>query len=160
MKLEKEIENLVRSKIDYYNTDTLLSHLRTIFLFQRGLSGEVASGKFKLWRYSYWLGIFYPVFYGTIEDSKGSVDIKIHSRLNILGKIIVLISTAAFIYLVTAMVLNGDPDPTYLWRRALLGLVFFAVPYATLGYVVMRQHRSERKEIKNECQQWVKCISS
>ena len=155
MKLEKEIENLVRSKIDYYYTDSLLSHLRTIFLFQRGLSGEVTSGKFRLWRYNYWLGIFYQVFYGTNEDSKGSVDIKIHSRLNIFGTIIVLISTAVFIYLATAMVLDGDPDPTYLWKRALLGLVFFAVPYATFGYVVMRQHRSAKKEIKNECQQWV-----
>lgn len=158
MKLEKEIENLVRSKIEFYYTDSLLSHLKTIFLFKRGLSGEVESGKFRIWRYSYWLGIFYPVFYGTIVNSDGSVDIKIRSRLNILGTIIILITTAAFIYLVTAMVLDGDPDLTYLWRRALFGLVFLAVPYATFGYVVMRQHRIERKEIKNECQQWIKCI--
>jgi hypothetical protein len=160
MKLEKEIEKLVRSKIEYYRTDSLLSHLKTIFLFQRGLSGQVESGEFKLWRYSYWLGIFYPVFYGTIKDRDGSVDIKIRSRLNVLGTTIVLIATAGFIYLLTKEVLDDNPDPTYFWRRALLGLVLLIVPYVTFGYAVMRQHRIERKAIKNECQQWVKCISS
>jgi hypothetical protein len=160
MKLVREIEELIRNKIEYHNKNSLTSHLKTVFLFQRGLSGEVESGKFELWRYSYWLGIFYPVFYGTIDHGEGSVDIKIHSKLNILGTIIVLITTVGFIYLVTNMVLDGDPHPTYLWRRVLLGLIFIAVSYATFGYLVLRQHRIERKEIKNECQQWVKCISS
>lgn len=110
MKLEKEIEKQVRSKIQYHRNDSLLSHLKTIFLFQRGLSGKIESGKFRLWRYSYWVGIFYPVFYGTIEQGVSSIEIKIHSRLNILGTTLALIATAGFAYILTKELLDGNPD--------------------------------------------------
>ncbi len=85
MTTNSEIVKLIERKIEYPRQDSILNHVKTIFLFQRGLSGEVNSEGFKIWDYSHWTGIFYPVFHGKFNSDKGKIDIKISTKLNSLG---------------------------------------------------------------------------
>ena len=155
-----EISQLIQKKIEYSRKDSFLNHFKTILHFQLGLSGEVNSDGFKIWTYSHWVGVFYPVFQGRINSNQGKTEISISSKLNSFGSLFAMLLSICWIILVLSMVLQGDNSWTYLWKRSLLGVILFITPYATFGYAVYRQHQIERKEIINECQEWVKCIIS
>lgn len=151
-----EIVKLIEKRIEYSRKDSFLNHIRTIFLFQWGLSGEVNSEGFKIWSYSHWVGIFYPVFQGKFNSMNDDPNIQITSKLNSLGTSFAVVLSVIWLISIISMVLQGDNNWTYLWKRSLLGFILFIIPYVTFGYAIVRQHKIERKEIENECQQWLR----
>ena len=151
-----EIVSLIEKKIEYSRRDSIQSHIKTIFLFQWGLSGEVNSEGFKIWSYSHWVGIFYPVFQGKFDSTNDKTHIQITSKLNSLGASFAVLLSLIWLISIASVVLQDDNSWTYLWKRSLLGFILFVIPYVTVGYAIVRQHKIERKEIENECQQWLR----
>ena len=160
MTTRTEISRLIQKKIEYSRKDSFLNHFKTILHFQLGLSGEVNSDGFKIWTYSHWVGVFYPVFQGRINSNQGKTEISISSKLNSFGFLFALLLSIFWLILVLSMILQGNNSWTYLWKKSLLGVILFIIPYATFGFAINRQREIERKEIINECRQWIKCITS
>ena len=90
----KEIKRHIR----YKREDTIVSHLKTCMLIQRDFSGGINGNKFVIWRYSGWSGIFYRVISGEVSTDNGKIKCKIHSQLNVVGKLVSSIIMIMWMY--------------------------------------------------------------
>ncbi|MDT8412035.1 MAG: hypothetical protein RQ875_06215 [Vicingaceae bacterium] len=85
----------VRQRIKYHRKNTLWNHFKTTLSFTSdGYSGIIENNHFRIWRYNFWIGAFYPVIVGTVNETQGKLMVRLKSEMNPVGIIFLIIIMA------------------------------------------------------------------
>lgn len=143
----------VRQQIKYHRKNTLWGHFITILNFNsNGYSGVVKKKDFRIWRYNYWIGVFYPVIVGTLNKTEGKLMVRLKSEMNPVGIIFFIIIMTSWSYGVFVGVFNQfDNSWEFLWIRILIGLFLFSLPLIAIFLGYNSEKKQLLKEIRNIC---------
>lgn len=133
----KRLNNL----ITHFEEDNVLNHFKTCFFFGwTEFRGTVSDNEFRIWRFSNWIGLGYPVIIGKVTKVNGKEKITITTKLNAVGQLFVLGMFACFIFIIYSMINDNYKPSDYVVVPLLMSIFLF----------IYFLYRHTRKEIVNE----------
>lgn len=151
--LKSKLSSLIERTAD----DNLKTHLRQIFLFdnEAKLLGNISQTGFRVWIHeqgrSGVTGAFYPVVHGHFSLSTRGVQVSLRSKMNIVGKIIVLVVASLISYgLLTNIILQNDNSIKYLIPRIFVSMVILTLMMSVPLFIHFRTSRIVKRYLVSE----------
>lgn len=146
-----KLKRCISKNIHYSRKDSWISHFKTFVRhdFMR-LNGISEDDGFKVWRFSIWSGAFYPVVIGNYEIKEGRTLVRLRTKMNVFGQVILLILALFWIYwLVVSVILQNNNEWTFLWKRILISLFLFTLPVLVIWFSYRSEKRKAIREVQN-----------
>lgn len=155
MNSNDKILSAIQKEIKYIRTNSVWNHFLTIIRIDfESYSGQIASDRFTIWRYSSWAGVFYPVINGTIDLSNQNNPVTLKTRMNPVGILFIVIMISLFAYgSIFGVILQHDNSWTFLWKRIIAALLVGSFPLVAIIMIYSSQKKEELERIKNLYQQ-------
>ena len=152
----------LNSIIEIENKDDFKTHFRQTILFkdESKLSGTVENNQFKIWTHeqgrSGATGIFYPIVTGQFKPLSHGLEIKLNSKMNVIGKIVCILIGIMLAYVITSdFIIQENNDMKYLIRRILAGTVLFGLMFSVPSVIyfrtskIIKQYLIKELELRN-----------
>jgi hypothetical protein len=142
----------IQSLIEIERPDTLQTHFDQIFRFKDDTKvlGTMDNHQFKIWisDHNVSTGIFYPIIKGKLIPTAKGLDIKLTSRLNIIGRIVFLLLSAVIAYyLITHVVIQKRNDLQFLIPRFLIALIMYGLFTSIPTFIYLRTSRIVKRHV-------------
>jgi hypothetical protein len=147
---EKILQNISRN-IFHQKENTIWNHFKNCFWkFNHDYSGNINPNGFTLWRYSHWVGIFYPIITGEFVKQNDKQILQLRSKIN---PLVILIFTPLYLFLfygiITGIIIQEDNSWKFLWKRILAGIFLFSLFLIAPVLSYRSQRKSELNKIKS-----------
>ncbi len=131
--------------------DRFVNHLKTIFNRESDYHGMIGDGYFKMWRFNHWTGFFYSVVRGDFIGESENLRIKLSTKLNPVGCLLIIVFFPVWSFVVGSMVFADGNFWNAPIARLLAGLFLigvFAIP-------LMAVYRNQRNEVLSEVEEMI-----
>jgi hypothetical protein len=144
----EELKSKLNSIIEVRNEDDLKNHFKQAILFKDDgkVSGTIKQDRFKIWVHEQGrggiTGIFYPIVLGQFKPLSQGLEIKIKTKMNIVGKAIFLAIATVLAYgIITRIVIQEDNELRFMILRLLVGIVLFGLLISVPSFIYFRTSR-------------------
>lgn len=131
----------IQKVIEKKRTDSIISHLVTVFTRDLSIIGDVKQNELRIWEQNMWSTFFYPIFVFHFEND---VLVKQTDKLNPFGKFLISIPICFLTYIIGTNIFQNFEEFSLLenWRLIIFLGTFFTICIIACRYI----YRFEKKK--------------